>query len=152
MSNEKLHGILQNIGAPMIELAFFADDKVERLKEQLVDRLPQKIINSLDEVEQAEKRRRGGIFNFSGGNSSAESVQLAWDASTKDEKVGLLTYFATMSRANGGYSVGERAKIKNMPIFPTLAGKCVSIASRQANNQQEQFYTFGEGVGCGSPG
>ena len=149
MSNEKLHGILQNIGAPMIELAFFADDKVERLKEQLVDRLPQKIINSLDEVEQAEKRRRGGIFNFSGGNSSAESVQLAWDASTKDEKVGLLTYFATMSRANGGYSVGERAKIKNMPIFPTLAGKCVSIASRQANNQQEQFYTFGEGVGCG---
>ena len=54
MSNEKLHGILQNIGAPMIELAFFADDKVERLKEQLVDRLPQKIINSLDEVEQAE--------------------------------------------------------------------------------------------------
>ena len=61
MSNEKLHGILQNIGAPMIELAFFADDKVERLKEQLVDRLPQKIINSLDEVEQAEKLKYGEV-------------------------------------------------------------------------------------------
>ncbi len=146
LSNEKLHGILEKIGAPLIELAFFEDDKVERLQEQLMDRLPQKIINSISEVTEAGKRRNGNIFNFGSSGNSTENVQLAWNDSSKKERVDLLSYFATMSRATGGYSARERSKLKNMPIFPTLAGNCVSISSQQGNSNQDQFYTFGEGV------
>jgi sacsin len=150
ISNERLHDILSTVGVPMIELGFFPQDRVTRIQEQLCEHLPSKIINSLDDLTEASRARRSGFFNAFANSIDGKSVELSWDSTSTDNRKELLSYFASVSRSSGGFSASERSKLKKLPIFPTLAGSCVSVARPDAADAGSapgpEFFTCGASV------
>ena len=109
ISRERLHDILSNIDAPLLNLGFFDADQQERIEKHFTERLPQRIINAIDDVEERFSQNKSSLpFFRTSSRSDSSKSSLKWDNISKEEKADLLTYFAGVSRSFGGYSNSER--------------------------------------------
>ena len=162
-NNQRLHAVLNGINAPLLELAFFETEQKQRIQNQFAERLPQKIITAIDDIEEkfSTQKNKTNIFGFNNpnGNNNGNNRPLKWENVSKNEKSYLLSYFATMSRNVGGYSNSERTKLKKMPIYPTVGGPCVALTNRSTtarnnnnnnNNNNNTYYTFTPGTNTNS--
>ena len=153
ISRERLHDILSNIDAPLLNLGFFDADQQERIEKHFTERLPQRIINAIDDVEErfSQNKSSRSFFRNSSASESSNSP-LKWDNISSEEKADLLKYFARVSRSFGGYSNSEREKLKRMPIYQTAEGKCVRLQSRRGgngdstNNELQTYYTISPNI------
>ena len=117
LTAKRLHDILNNIDAPLLNLGFFDADQQERTEKHFTERLPQRIINAIDDVEERFSQNKSSrpFFRNSSASESSKSP-LKWDNISKEEKADLLTYFARVSRSFGGYSNSEREKLKRINL------------------------------------
>ena len=79
IDRERLHDILSNIDAPLLNLGFFDADQQERIEKHFTERLPQRIINAIDDVEERfsqNKSSRSFFRNSSASDSSNSPLKM----------------------------------------------------------------------------